>query len=152
MEPLVQSVGGDVSAFAGPAWVTLAYVALYYLFIVNVLRVKLRGHRGARHTGEAFDRYFTRSREMLAADRAQLNMLEHMPVFLILMWVHALLVSAFEATMLGAVYTGTRALYPMLVGRRMGRDVPVRLLPITFTGYGILLAFGIRIGMVLLAG
>ena len=82
---------------------------------------------------------------MLAADRSQLNMLEQMPVFLILMWLNAFMVDTTEATILGAIYTGTRALYPVVLRGRMGRDVPRRILIITFTGYFVLLAYSVRI-------
>ena len=136
-----------MSQYVGPAWVTLAYVTVYYLFQVNVLWVKQNLAKAYKARGERFDRYDASDREMLAADRIQLNMLEHMPVFLVLLWMHAVFVSPSEATVLGAVYTALRVAYPLVLGKRMGRRVPVRILPVTFAGYAILLAFVVRIAM-----
>jgi uncharacterized membrane protein YecN with MAPEG domain len=136
----------------GPAWVTLACVGLYYLFMVHVLRTKVRVAREYEQRGEAFDRYHSGDREMLAADRIQLNMLEHMPAFLILLWLHALIVDIDEATIVGGIYVAFRAVYPVVLGKRLGRRVPKRLLFVTFGGYAVLVFLAIRIGMKLLAG
>jgi len=135
----------DAISMVGPIGVTLAYLALYYAFMANLLRVKLKLARAYRERGEKFDRYFAQDRQMLAADRIQLNMLEHMPPFLVLLWIHAFVVSSSEATILGGMYVATRIAYPLALRGRMGRDVPTRLLPITFTGYLILLVFAVRI-------
>ena len=137
----------EPSHFAGPAWVTLAYVGVYYLFMVNLMRTKMRLHREYNARGDKLDRYFSQDRELLAADRTQLNMLEHMPVFLVLMWLHAFVVDPTEAAILGGIYTGSRALYPILLSRRLGRDIPLRVLAITFTGYGVLTVFAVRIAV-----
>jgi uncharacterized membrane protein YecN with MAPEG domain len=150
MDSIASAMGLEASVFVGPAVVTLAYCALYYVFMFNLMRVKLRLHREYSARDEKFDRYFGQDRELLAADRTQLNMLEHMPIFLVLLWLHAFLVSSSEAAILGAIYTGSRALYPILLRGRMGRDIPKRILFITFTGYGVLCIFGIRIAMNLL--
>jgi len=131
----------------GPAWVTLAYIGLYYVFITHGLRVKLRLKREYEERGEKFDRYFGQDREMLASDRIQLNMLEQMPPFLVLLWLHAFIVSSGEAAILGGVYTATRAVYPFMLRGRLGRNVPLRLLSVTFTGYAILAVFGVRIAI-----
>lgn len=133
--------------YNGPIWVTLAYFGLYYAFILNILREKSRLKKEYAEKGKTFDRYFSHDRAMLAADRTQLNMLEQMPVFLALFWLHAFLVSPFEATVLGAVYTGTRAVYPFFLKGRIGRNIPFRILYVTFTGYIILLIFIVRIFM-----
>jgi hypothetical protein len=133
--------------YSGPIWVTLIYIGLYYAFMSNVLRKKIRLKRDYAEKGKTFDRYFSQDREMLAADRTLLNMLEHMPVFLVLFWLHVLVVSPIEATILGAIYTGTRAVYPFLLGSRIGRDIPFRVLYVTFIGYFILLIFMVRITM-----
>ncbi|MFT6233578.1 MAG: hypothetical protein ACJAZO_004099, partial [Myxococcota bacterium] len=53
-------------------------------FQIRGLRTKSRLVAGYQSRGEKFDRYFGQDREMLASDRTQLNMLEHMPVFLAL--------------------------------------------------------------------
>ena len=63
---------------------------------------------------------------MLAADRYVGNMLEHMPPFLILLWLNALFVGARGATVAGAAYVFCRLLYPVLMGRSLGKGVPTR--------------------------
>jgi uncharacterized membrane protein YecN with MAPEG domain len=131
----------------GPTWITLAYVALYYALQVQVLRVKGRLRRAYADRGEKFDRYFGQDREMLAADRVQLNTLEHMPVFLALLWLAAYSVGAQEATIAGAIYLATRIAYPFVLGGRLGRGVPNRIMGVTFTGYGVLAWLAVRIGM-----
>ena len=85
-------------AFTGPLLVTLAYVVLYYLLISNQLRVRMGLRRAYRARGEAFDRYFHTDREMLAADRYVGNMLEHMPTFLLLLWLNAVFVGPRDAS------------------------------------------------------
>ena len=147
MGGIAGALGLEPHTVAGPAWVTLAYVAVYYGFIGQLLRTKLRLMREYKERGVEFDRYFGQDRELLAADRVQLNMLEHMPVFLVLLWLHAFVVSGLEATILGGIYTATRALYPLALKRHMGRNTPTRILPITFTGYGILAVLAVRIAM-----
>ena len=150
MNSIASALNLNPEVFAGPAWVTLAYVTVYYVFLLNILRMKLRLNREYRERGEKFDRYFGQDREMLTADRIQLNMLEHMPVFLALLWMHAFIVSSAEATLLGAIYTVSRVIYPFLLPRQLGGDIPKRVLVTTFTGYIILLIFGFRIALALL--
>lgn len=145
--PLAAAAALDPTLLAGPGFVTLAYLTLYYGAMIHILRVKLRLSAAYAARGDKFDRYFGNDREMLAADRIQLNTLEHMPAFLALLWMDALFVSAVEATVLGAVYVGTRALYPFLIGRRLGRGIPARIFIATATGYVILGAMGVRCAM-----
>ena len=127
--------------YKGPIFVTTIYILIYYGFIFNILRTKLILFKKYKKEGKKFDRYFGQDRNMLAADRAQINMLEQMPVFLILLWLCAIFHSAKTATILGSVYVLSRALYPFLVGARMGRDIPLKLLVSTFTGYGVIITF-----------
>ena len=129
----------------GPTMVTLVYLLLYYAFMVNILFVKIRLVKRYKERGEKFDRYFSQDPEMLAADRIQLNMLEHMAPFLILMWLHALLVSSFEATVLGGIYTLSRLLYPFLVKNGIKRQIPMRILFSTVIGYLIIFIMTIRV-------
>jgi|GEM_PF-1024356 len=140
----------DAGVPVGPAWVTLAYVGLYYGFQLNVLRVKNRVKAEHAARGEKLDRYFTQDRFLLAADRYQLNMLEHMPVFLVLLWLHAVAVDPGEATIAGAVYVAARVAYPLVLGPRMGRGVPTRILVVTGAGYAVLVWQAVRIGASLL--
>ena len=94
-----------------------------------------------RAAGERYDRYASRHPEMLAADRVQLNMLEHMPPFLVLLWLQSLLVSPQSAAVLGGIYLLLRASYPVFLGSTLKRDIPRRLLLNTFAGYAVLTIF-----------
>jgi hypothetical protein len=129
----------DLAYQTGPIAVTLAYLLLYYAFMVNVLRLKTTLAAEYKAKGEKFDRYFGEDRRMLAADRIQLNMLEHMAPFLVLMWVHAIFVSPVGATIAGGIYVAARAIYPFLIGGRVGRGVRGQVMFSTGTGYGVLL-------------
>ena len=127
--------------YAGPIVVTVVYLAFYYILQIRIMRTKLRLHRIYAERGERFDRYFGQDREMLAADRAQLNVLEHMPPFLALLWLEALFISPFGATVAGAVYLATRVMYPFVLGSRMGRDIKIKILLVTGPGYLVLIYF-----------
>ena len=144
-QSLFQALNVPSEHFVGPAWVTLAYAAVYYLFLLRGLVVQSRLAREHRDRGEKFDRYFSQDRQLLASDRSQLNMLEQMPIFLVLMWLHAFVVSGSEAAILGGIYTGLRVLYPIAVGRRLGRRIRAQVLPITFSSYIIIGTFAVRI-------
>jgi hypothetical protein len=131
--------------FAGPLLVTVAYVVVYYLMITNQLLVRTRLRREYRARGESFDRYFGADREMLAADRYVGNMLEHMPAFLLLLWLNAIFVDPRSASLAGAIYVGVRLVYPFLMGRRLGRGVPNRILFATLVGYLVLAYYVVRL-------
>ena len=135
----------SAQAFAGPLLVTVAYVIVYYLLIVHQLAVKTRLRREYRARGESFDRYFGADREMLAADRMSGNMLEHMPPFLILLWLNAIFVGTRGATLAGAAYLLSRILYPLIMGRRLGKGVPSRIMFATVIGYVVLAYFSLRL-------
>ena len=142
MSPLLESQGPVL-------WVTLAYLALYYLFMLNGLRVKRRLYRECRARGERFDRYGGRYPELLAADRVQLNTLEHMPPFLALLWLHALVVGPGSAAVLGWIYVALRASYPLFLGPKVTENIPARVLVNTFAGYAVLLVLGVWTGVAL---
>ncbi len=129
----------DPQPFAGPLGVTLAYLVLYYAAVVRVARTRARLHREYRSRGEKFDRYLGGDREMLATDRVHLNILEHMPPFLVLLWLHAAFVSPLGATVAGSVYVLARAIHPLMIGRRLGRDIRLGILAVTVPGYLVLL-------------
>jgi uncharacterized membrane protein YecN with MAPEG domain len=131
--------------YAGPLLVTAVYVVLYYLMFANQLRVRMRLRRAYRARGESFDRYFGMDREMLAADRYVGNMLEHMPVFLVLLWLNAIFVGPRSATFAGGVYLGARMVYPFLMGRSLGKGVPSRILFATGTAYVVIAYFVVRL-------
>lgn len=131
----------ELARQAGPVVVTLVYLVVYYVSQLHVARTKLRLAREARERGESFDRYFGHNREMLAADRIQLNTLEHMGPFLALLWMHALFIGPLGATIGGALYVASRILYPLLVGQRLGRGIPNRIVLATGVGYLVLVYF-----------
>ena len=133
--------------YAGPLLITAAYVVLYYLLFANQLLVKRRLRRAYRARGESFDRYFGNDREMLAADRYVGNMLEHMPPFLILLWLNAIFVGPRGATLVGAVYVVARLVYPLVMGRRLGKGVPTRMLFVTVIGYLVIATFAVRLAI-----
>ena len=126
----------DWQPYSGVIGVSVATVVLYYGFLIRLMLVKIGLHREYRARGEKFDRYQSRDSRLLAADRAQLNMLEHLPTFLIALWTNAWVVSAEGATLAGIVWLLARVAYPFLIGRGLGRDIPLRVLIATFTGYG----------------
>lgn len=127
--------------FAGPLIVTLVYLAYYYYLQLRLLSVKTRLTREYQARGEKFDRYFGQDRVMLAADRAQLNTLEHMPPFLILLWLCAVFATVQGATIAGAIYVAARIVYPFLLGERLGRNIKAKVLLATGTGYLVLTFF-----------
>jgi uncharacterized membrane protein YecN with MAPEG domain len=137
--------------YAGPLLVTVAYVLVYYLMITNQLIVRLRLRREYRARGESFDRYFGGDREMLAADRYAGNMLEHMPPFLILLWLNAIFVGPRGAALVGAAYVVARLVYPLVLGRRLGKGVPTRILFVTVVGYVSIAYFTVRLAVAALA-
>ncbi len=128
----------DLSRQIGPITVTLVYVTLYYLFQVHVLRAKTRLAKDYAERGEKFDRYFGQDRTMLAADRVQLNTLEHMGPFLVLLWLNAVFVGPLGATIAGGVYVAARGAYPLLMGSRLGRGVRASIALSTAPGYGVI--------------
>jgi hypothetical protein len=129
----------EIADQMGPIAVTLAYVLVYYAFQMNGLRVRARLKAEYAERGEKFDRYFGQDRQMLAVDRTQLNMLEHMPPFLVLLWLNAIFIGPFEATVAGAIYVVARAAYPFLLGDRIGRGVGAKIMISTVTGYTVLI-------------
>jgi uncharacterized membrane protein YecN with MAPEG domain len=128
----------DPAAQIGPILVTVVYLVWYYVLQLNVARVKARLHREYRARGEKFDRYFSQDREMLAADRAQLNVIEHMGPFLALLWLNALFVGPGGATVAGAVYVAARIVHPFALGSKLSRDIRPTILLATVPGYLVL--------------
>ena len=127
-----------IEQYRGPLAVTLAYLATYYAFALNVLLVKNSARRQSEERGETFDRYVSKNRRLLTADRYMLNTLEHMPPFLTLLWLAAIFRGGSGVTLAGAVYVITRVLYPFLMGSEVGTNLPRRLLAATYTGYAVL--------------
>jgi hypothetical protein len=142
----------DIQSYAGPIAVTLAYVLLYYVFQLLILRAKTRLQAEYKARGEKFDRYFGQDREMLAADRVQLNTLEHMGPFLVLLWLNAVFVGPTGTTIAGGIYVAARAVYPLLMGRRLGRGIKSQIMISTGAGYAVLAYFAGMLVKGLLAG
>ncbi|MEZ0311669.1 MAG: MAPEG family protein [Myxococcota bacterium] len=140
----------SVEIFRYPLLVTIAYAVLYYLTTVNVALVKGKLFREYQAKGEKFDRYRTPDARMLAADRIQLNMLEQMPVFLVLFWLTAVFASPLRAAGYGAAYLASRIVYPLMMGTQLGRNIPKRILFATVTGYLVIAAFVIELALVTL--
>ena len=127
-----------VEKFSPVVWVTIGYVCVYYIFLVNVLRVKVGVAKSCRANGMKFDRYLSVDPKLRAADRVQLNTLEHMPTFLVLLWLYAAVVDVSDAATLGWLYVLLRVVYPIFMGASLKRNIPMRLLINTFAGYLIL--------------
>jgi hypothetical protein len=142
----------DPQLYAGPIVVTVVYTLVYYALQIRGMRVKTRLTREYRSRGEKFDRYFGQDREMLASDRAQLNMLEHMPIFLVLLWLNAAFVGPLGATVAGGIYVAARGVYPILMGARLGRGIRSSLLAATVPGYLVIVYFAVRLLVAALAG
>ena len=108
---------------------------------VHAQRVESEAEAAAscKARGEKFDRYQNND-PIRAADRIQLNTLEHMPPFLILLWLDAIMGSVMVASFLGWTYVGLRALYPVFLGSQLNRNIPNRLLFNTFASYLVLAA------------
>ena len=135
--------------YSGVIWVTLLMVAVYYAIMTYGMVVKLRLVKRCKEAGQRFDRYGGQYPELLASDRMQLNTLEHLPLFLTLLWLNALCVGAQSATLWGGLYVLLRALYPFFLGARL-RALPSRIFLITAPSYLVLLVLGVQVGISLL--
>ena len=133
------------SEYRGPILISVAMLFLHYSFLINILRKKVKLHKKYKTEGKKFDRYLSGDREMLAADRIQLNLLEHMPLFLTLLWLVAVFDNVGNATSAGTIYLASRILYPFLMKQRLGREIPLRILISTMIGYGVNIYFAVRL-------
>ena len=138
------------TTYTNVIWVSLALVLVYYAIMTYGLVVKLRLVKRCKAAGERFDRYGGHYPELLAADRMQLNTLEHMPPFLLLLWLNALVVGPETATLWGGLYVLLRALYPFFLGIRLRRGFRSRVFLITFPSYGLMILLGVQVGLALL--
>ncbi len=129
----------ELSLPRGPVVVTAAYFMLWYSLLFGLqTRTKYRLRREYAARGEVFDRYRGNDPEMLRADRAVHNTHEQMVPFLVSMWLYALLVSPGGATGLGGLYVALRAVYPLLLGRRIEQVQSRRVALVTFPCYGLI--------------
>lgn len=107
----------DSKVLLGPVAVTVSYFFLWYgLLFGKQSRTKYRLIKKYKEEGKVFDRYASNDPEMLSADRAVGNTQEQMVPFLTALWLHSIIVSVPQATVLGFVYVGLRAIYPWVLG------------------------------------
>jgi uncharacterized membrane protein YecN with MAPEG domain len=130
---------------AAPVAVIVSYFAVYYALMVNQLRLRVLLVREAAARGEKFDRYRTDDPRMRAADRYVGNMLEHMPPFLVLFAANVMFTGAIMASIAGGIYVLCRIAYPLAMGARLGRSVPLRILAATAPSYLVLLYFAVML-------
>jgi hypothetical protein len=123
-------------AFQGPILVTASYFLLWYFFLVGIQRrTKYRLQKEYAARGEVFDRYFSRDEQMLAADRVVINTQEQMVPFLAALWLHAAFVSSYYASLIGFLYVALRAIYPVLLGKRLSKMNPRQVHYVTVPCY-----------------
>lgn len=143
----------DVASFRGPILVTAGYLLLWYFLLVGIQRrTKYRLQREYASRGELFDRYFGQDEQMLAADRAVINTQEQMVPFLSALWLHTVFVSSYDASLIGLLYVALRAIYPLLLGKRLSKINPKRVYLVTVPCYIIVFyLFGAVVLRVLVA-
>ena len=98
---------------------------------------KIPRHEGMQGTRGAIFTIQQPIPELLAADRVQLNTLEHMPPFLVALWMLAATTSADQAAFWGWLYVGLRALYPFF-GREATEQYSLPIVAGYISAYGIL--------------
>lgn len=131
----------DLAPLHGPLAVTVAYFLLWYSLLFGLqTRTKYRLKARYQEEGRVFDRYFGQDEEMLAADRAVSNTHEQMVPFLVSLWLFAIFASPTCATWLGAAYVALRAVYPLLLGKRVSKVQSKRVAFVTFPCYAIVFA------------
>ena len=134
----------DAALYQGPILITFLYFCLwYYLLLGHQRGTKYRLTKEYAERGEVFDRYLGGDEQMLSADRAVINTQEQMVPFLLTLWLHALFVSPFNATALGAVYVVLRSLYPFLLGKNLSKLNPKRVFFATGPSYLIIIYLGV---------
>jgi len=127
-------------SFQGPILVTAAYFLLWYYFLIGIQRrTKYRLQKEYASRGEVFDRYFGQDEEMLAADRVVINTQEQMVPFLAALWLHAAFVSSYYASLIGILYVALRAIYPVLLGKRLSKMNPKQVHYVTVPCYLMLI-------------
>jgi hypothetical protein len=126
----------EVVAFKGPILVTAGYLLLWYFLLVGIQRrTKYRLQKEYAARGEVFDRYFGQDEQMLAADRVVINTQEQMVPFLSSLWLHAVFVSSYYGSLIGLLYVALRAIYPLLMGKRLSKINPKRVHLVTVPCY-----------------
>lgn len=103
-----------------PILVTVAYFALYYLFLFSQAAISLLRYLYATKTGNEKEVSLRRlkygsaenDKLLLTLNRSVGNTLEQMVPFLASLWLHALTLSPRRAAVIGAIYTFLRSFYP----------------------------------------
>jgi len=98
-----------MNAYAGPALITLATVLLLFVCAAYVSRCRIRFRIQAPA--------ITGHRQFEIAYRIQMNTLENTVLFLPVLWVAAMALSSFWATVFGAVWLVGRAWYALAYAR-----------------------------------
>ena len=104
----------DNDHFLQAAKLTVVFVLLYALTMVNIVVAKKRLLRQHQQEKKVFDRY--QSPQMQTADRLQGNFLEWAPIFLGLLWSLAATSNLSKASLVAAwLYLALRLLYVVLI-------------------------------------
>tara|TARA_R110001592_G_scaffold135108_4_gene351074 strand:- start:25720 stop:26160 length:441 start_codon:yes stop_codon:yes gene_type:complete len=132
----------DPSVYSGPVFVTCLYFAFwYYLLLIKQRGLKDKLRKSYEAKGEVFDRYFGQNEEMLAVDRVVINTQEQMMPFIVSLWLFSVLVSVYYATIFGVLYLALRAIYPMLLGKKVSKVNTKKVCFVTIPCYMIIFSF-----------
>lgn len=170
------AVPEHLQPFTFPALVTVAYIALYYAYIVVHLRVKAQVQRETKRLFDAQKKDENSSDDpskslvrterkklpvnvhprniaavanhpaFIRAERTVLNMLEQMPPFLFGLWLFSVFVDPTYGGYLGVAYIASRSLYYSFYTK-----VPLLLGLVTFPNYGVILWFYVRTAIQILS-
>eukprot|EP00052_Salpingoeca_macrocollata_P008804 m.69511 g.69511 ORF g.69511 m.69511 type:complete len:188 (+) comp16781_c0_seq3:133-696(+) len=96
--------------------VTLTYFLLYTCFLLAQSATSHLLKAEMKKKNQKFVRYYSTEPAMLGMDRAVGNMMEQMPLFLVLFWLCVVFAPAQGSTVIlaGYVYIAFRALYPII--------------------------------------
>ena len=132
----------DPSVYSGPVIVTCLYFAFwYYLLLIKQRGLKDKLRKSYEAKGEVFDRYFGQNEEMLAVDRVVINTQEQMMPFIVSLWLFSVLVSVYYATIFGVLYVALRAIYPILLGKKVSKVNTKKVCFVTIPCYMIIFSF-----------
>lgn len=110
----------EINLLTGPVLVTIIYFLMWYYLLFKIqVGTKFRLIKEYQNEGKVFDRYFSRDKQMLTADRVVINTLEQMVPFIAALWLHAIFVSPIGASWCGGVYIALRLLYPKLLADKI---------------------------------
>jgi uncharacterized MAPEG superfamily protein len=133
----------NANEYKWPILATALYFALYFAYLTLIMLVKkvyeaeIKATLKKKNGGQqielaAFNREIKSHPGLYRADRAQLNMLEQMPLFFVAMWLYAAFVDPVWAGYLGLLYTAIRSLYYALY-----TNLTVLMAVVTYPNYAI---------------